>query len=65
VGIFVFSESFSWLEKIYNGNYLGYVKVTETLGIPDGLFVFIFALVALTVFYITALIGRRIKEVNY
>jgi hypothetical protein len=65
LGIFIFSESFSWLENIYNGNYLGSVKVTETLGISDGLFVFLFALVALAAFYITALIRRRVKEVNY
>ncbi|MEZ5195965.1 MAG: YeeE/YedE thiosulfate transporter family protein [Bacteroidales bacterium] len=65
VGIFIFSEAYSWLEGIYNGNYLGSVKVTETLGISDSLFVVLFAIVALVAFYVTSLIRRRVKEVNY
>jgi hypothetical protein len=65
IGIFIFSEGFSWWEGLYNGNYLGTVKVTESLGISDNLFIFLFAVIALAAFYITALIGRRIKEVNY
>ncbi len=65
IGIFIFSEAFSWFEGIYNGNYLGSVKVSETLGISDSLFVFLFAVVALAAFYITSLIRRRVKEVNY
>jgi uncharacterized protein len=65
VGIFIFSEAFSWFEGIYNGNFLGSVKVTETLGISDSLFVVLFAVVALAAFYVTSLIRRRVKEVNY
>jgi len=65
IGIFIFSEGFSWWESLYNGNYLGTMKVTETLGISDNLFIFLFAAMALAAFYITALIGKRIKEVNY
>lgn len=65
VGIFIFSEAFSWFEGIYNGNFLGSVKVTETLGISDSLFVVLFAVVALMAFYVTSHIRRRVKEVNY
>lgn len=65
IGIFIFSEAFSWFEGIYNGNFLGSVKVTETLSISDNLFVVLFALVALVAFYVTSLIRRRIKEVIY
>lgn len=65
IGIFIFSEAFSWFEGIYNGNFLGSIKITETLGISDNLFVVLFALVALVAFYATSLIRRRVKEVNY
>jgi hypothetical protein len=65
VGIFIFSEAFPFLEGIYNGNYLGSVTVPETLGISPKLFVFLFTVVAVFAFYITTLIRRRVKEVNY
>ncbi|MBN2175794.1 MAG: YeeE/YedE family protein [Bacteroidales bacterium] len=65
LGIFIFSEGYPVWEGLYNGNYLGSVKVTESLGISDNLFIFLFAVMALAAFYVTSLIGRRIKEVNY
>lgn len=65
IGIFIFSEAYSWLEELYNGNFLGYVKVSEVLGISDQLFTVLFAIVALVAFYVTALIRKRVKEVNY
>jgi hypothetical protein len=65
LGIFIFSESYSWLEGIYNGNYLGSIKITESLGMSDNLFVLIFTIIALVAFYATSLIRRRVKEVNY
>lgn len=65
VGILIFSEAFSSLEGIYNGSYLGNVTITDVFGISPALFVFLFALVAIAVFYVTTLIRRRVKEVNY
>ena len=65
LGIFIFSEAFSLFEGIYNGNYLGNVTISETLGMSSYLFVFLFTLMAVVVFYVTTLIRRRVKEVNY
>jgi hypothetical protein len=65
VGIFIFSEAFSFLEGIYNGSYLGNVTVSEVLGMSPELFVFLFTVVAVIAFYVTTLIRRRVKEVNY
>lgn len=65
LGIFIFSEAFPLLEGIYNGNFLGDVTINETFGMPSYLFVFLFTLMAIVVFYVTTLIRRRVKEVNY
>jgi hypothetical protein len=65
IGIFIFSEGFTIWEGLYNGSYLGMVKVSESLGISDKLFIFLFAVMALAAFYITTLIGKRVKQVDY
>ncbi len=65
LGIFVFSEAFPSLETMYDGNFLGYITITEYFGISPHLFVFGFTVVAVAAFYFTTLIRRRIKPVNY
>jgi hypothetical protein len=65
LGIFIFSEAFTGLEGIYNGGDMGNIKITEVIGMSPGLFVFLFTVVAVILFYVTTLIRRRVKEVNY
>lgn len=65
LGIFIFSEAFPLLEEMYNGNYLGNATINDTFGMSSYLFVFLFTLLAVVVFYVTTLIRRRVKEVNY
>jgi uncharacterized protein len=64
-GIFVFSEAFSVFEKLYDGNYLGEITITEFFGLSPYLFVFFFTLVAIAIFFFTSIIVKRVKEVNY
>jgi hypothetical protein len=65
IGIFVFSEGFYLWEDVYNGSFMGSIKVSDSLGISDHLFIFLFAIIALVAFYVTSLINKRIKEVDY
>jgi len=65
LGILVFSEAFPLLESFYTSNYLGHVTIPEYFGISATWFVFFFALVAVIAFYVTTLIRRRVKPVNY
>ncbi len=71
LGIFLFSESFPVLQGIYEGtgifegDFLGYVTITEYFNISPHLFVFGFTVVAVAAFYITNLIRKRVKPVNY
>lgn len=71
IGIFLFSEAFPLLEGMYEGtgifegNFLGYITITEYFNIPPHLFVFGFTVVAVAAFYFTNLIRKRVKPVNY
>ncbi len=65
LGIFFFSETFSWFEGLYTKYALGQVRITETLGISTGLFAFGFVAIALVAFVVTAWIQRRVKPVVY
>lgn len=65
IGIFIFSEAFSLFEGVYNGNFLGRVTISDFFGISPTMFVFLFTIAAVMIFYITTLIRRRVKEVNY
>lgn len=65
VGIFIFSEMYSVFEGIYNGSYLGHVKINDYLGISSGLFVLLFTIISIVAFYVSTLVRRRVKEVNY
>lgn len=64
-GIFIFSEAYSIFETIYNGNYLGEITITDFFGISPYLFVFFFTLAAIAIFFVTSIIVKRVKEVNY
>lgn len=65
IGIFVFSEFFPYLEKVFYGGDLGHIKITEYFDISAGLFAFIFAVIAVIVFFITSLIRKRVKHIRY
>ncbi len=65
IGIFAFSEAFPLVEKIYESGNLGSIKVSDSLGISDGVFTFILIIVALGMFFGATLVERKVKKVEY
>jgi hypothetical protein len=65
IGIFVYSELFPFIEPLFYGGDMGHIKISEFLGISPGWFAFIFAILAVIVFFITSVIRRRVKSVHY
>ena len=65
LGILIFSETYPLFAGFYEGSYLGAATITDWLGISAGLFVFIVILVAIGMFWVTSLIKRRVKPVDY
>lgn len=65
VGIFIFSEFYPLFEKFYNSGFIGNPTVYETLGIPVSVFMIVLIVIALAAFYITSLIQKKVKKVEY
>jgi hypothetical protein len=65
IGIMLYSWVFPLLEPWYNAGNMGHIKITEWMEISEGWFTFGFAVVEVVVFYVTAMIRRRVKHVRY
>ncbi len=65
LGIFLFSEAFPVLKSLYTDSSLGRVKISETLGIQTGVFVFLFIVAALIAFGIATYVQKKVKSVDY
>ncbi len=65
VGEFIMFEIFPFIKSFYYGGYMGKIKVYEFLGINQGLFVLLLILVAIAAFYVTALIEKKAKKIEY
>ena len=65
IGIFIFSEMFPLFEDFYNSSYLGHITLMEKFDIDPYWFLVIFALITISIFYITSLLRKKIKEVFY
>lgn len=65
VGIFVFSELFTFFEPIYDGYFQGNITLVDSLGVNPYWFVFILTIVAVLMFAASDLIRKRVKNVFY
>jgi len=61
IGVLVFSEGYPAFEGIYKADFWGSPRLFETLGISQGLFVFLMIFVAVTAFVITTFIENRVN----
>jgi uncharacterized protein len=52
IGIFIFAESYPLWESLHQANYLGPVKISDTLGIKDGLFALLVIVAAVAMFWL-------------
>jgi uncharacterized membrane protein YedE/YeeE len=65
LGVFVFSEMFPLFENFYNSSNLGDVTVPEYFNISPYWFTVGISIIAIIAFYVTMLIRKRIKSVEY
>lgn len=62
IGIFIFSEAFPLFENFYYSGDIGSPTITEIIGIPVQWIAFAFVVVALSAFWITWLIEKRVRK---
>lgn len=64
-GIFIFSESFKWLQPLYEEYNLGHITLDETIGLSPYIIIFIFTLIAIIAFFISDKVRNSVKKVFY
>lgn len=62
VGIFIFSEAFPLFKDFYYSGDLGNVTLTDLTNIPAAWFAFIFTIIALSAFWGTMLIEKKVRK---
>ncbi|MBL7113935.1 MAG: YeeE/YedE family protein [Bacteroidales bacterium] len=59
VGAFIFAESYGLLEKIHMAGYRGPVKLSEAIGLSDGVFILIVVVIAAGMFWLAEKAEKR------
>ena len=65
IGIFIFSESFSALEPLFESSNLGNITLVDSLGISPYWIIFVFTIIALVAFYFSDWVRGKVKKVFY
>ncbi|MFK5982431.1 MAG: YeeE/YedE thiosulfate transporter family protein [Flavobacteriaceae bacterium] len=65
IGIFVFSESFSTLEPLFERSNLGHITLIDTFNISPYWIVLVFTLIAVVAFYFSDWVRTKVKKVFY
>lgn len=65
IGVFLFSESFSWFENMYYSGSQGPKMINEAFGISRELFTFFLVLAAVGMFFGAAWVQKKVKKVEY
>ena len=65
IGIFIFSELFTYFEPLYDGHFYGHLTIMDYFDISPYWFVFIFSLIAIVAFVVSDFIRKKTKKVFY
>lgn len=65
IGVFLFSELYSFFEPIYNGYSYGNITLMDTFGWSPYWIIFIFAIIAIVAFAVSDMVRKKVKTVFY
>jgi len=65
IGVSIFGAGYDWWEEIYLAKNLGSPKVSESLGLSDGVFAFILIVVALGMFWVAEWAEKKFPREEY
>ncbi len=65
IGVFIFAEAFPLFEKIYTATFIGSPKISETLGLSDGIFAFLLIVMAVGMFWVAEWAERKFTQTEY
>lgn len=64
LGVFVFAEGYPLLENLYKAESWGYVRIFDTVGLPQSVFAFLLTAVALTAFWTVSNIEDKVNGIK-
>ncbi len=65
IGVFVFGLGYNWWHGMYMAKFLGFPKISTTLGLTDGIFAFLLIIVALAMFWIAEWAEKKFSREEY
>ncbi|MGB5419920.1 YeeE/YedE thiosulfate transporter family protein [Algibacter sp.] len=65
IGVFIFSELYTFFEPIYNGYFLGNITLMDSFNWNPYWTIFIFSIIAIVAFVVADVVRKKIKKVFY
>ena len=65
IGITIFAFGYKIWSGMYMAKFLGFPKISQTLGLSDGVFAFIFIIVALSMFWVAEWVEKKFPREEY
>ncbi len=65
IGIFAFGELYPIIKSLYMAKYLGQIKLSEVLGISQGMLAFFVILAALGMFWVAEIVEKKFPREEY
>lgn len=65
IGVSIFGAGYDWWDDMYMAKFLGAPKISESLGLSDGVFALILIIIALGMFFVAEWAEKRFKREEY
>jgi hypothetical protein len=65
IGVSLFGAGYDWFDNMYMANFLGAPKISETLGLTDGVFALILIIIALAMFWVAEWAEHKFPREEY
>jgi len=65
IGVFLFSELYTFFDPIYNGYFFGNITLVDSFGWNPYWVVFIFSIIAIVAFAVSDIVRKKVKKVFY
>jgi hypothetical protein len=65
IGVSIFGAGYDWFDNMYMANFLGAPKISETLGLTDGVFALILIIIALAMFWVAEWAEHKFAREEY
>jgi uncharacterized membrane protein YedE/YeeE len=65
IGVFLFSELYTFFEPIYTGYFMGNITLMDSFGWNPYWIIFVFSIIAVVAFAVSDMVRKRVKKVFY